>query len=104
MSSDSSSSPGSAAQFTVRNCLFARGDALWIERPTASLPTPLSPRSSTVVLVAATLATRSRIGCILLLVQRFRPSLIPSSRVERFPIPSVLLLQEIAVDVPSFCH
>src|SRR5687768_8386374 len=39
-----------------------------MERATTSLPTPLSPRRRTVVLVTATLATRSRIGCILLLV------------------------------------
>src|SRR5262245_32655135 len=35
---------------------------------TTSLPTPLSPRRSTVVLVPATLVTMSQTGCILLLV------------------------------------
>ena len=34
-------------------------------RATTSLPTPLSPRIRTVVLVTATFETRSRIGCIL---------------------------------------
>src|SRR5262249_13076609 len=76
----SSSSPGSAAQLTLRNCLPARGEALWIARARTSLPVPLSPRSSTVVFVLATFVTRSRIGCILLLVQRaIRGSLIGDS-------------------------
>src|SRR5262245_314056 len=38
-------------------------------RATTSFPTPLSPLSKTVVFVAATLDTRSRMGCILLLLQ-----------------------------------
>src|SRR5262249_32776103 len=55
--------------FTFRNCLPARGEALWIARAKTSLPVPLSPRRSTVVFVPATFVTRSRIGCIFMLVQ-----------------------------------
>ena len=53
-SSLSSSSVGSAAQFTLTSGLFRRGERWWIARDTSSLPTPLSPRISTVTSLSAT--------------------------------------------------
>ncbi len=59
-SSDSSSSVGSAAQFTLTNGLSRRGEARVNARATSSLPVPLSPRMSTVTSVSATRLIRSR--------------------------------------------
>ena len=46
-SSDSSSSPGSAAQLILMNTRPARAERAWISRATTSLPTPDSPVMST---------------------------------------------------------
>ena len=46
-SSDSSSSPGNAAQFTFTNGWLRRLERRWIIRATTSLPTPLSPQINT---------------------------------------------------------
>ena len=58
-SSDSISSSGIAAQLTCTNRWPARGLLRWIVRATSSLPTPLSPSSSTVALVGAARCTAS---------------------------------------------
>src|SRR2546425_2854334 len=76
-SSDSRSSPGSAAQLTFTNGLLARDEARWIACATTSLPTPLSPRRSTVAFAEATRETSSRISCIALLIQTSKSSIGP---------------------------
>ena len=53
-SSLSSSSAGSAAQFTFTNGRFFRVERWWMARETSSLPTPLSPRIRTVTSLSAT--------------------------------------------------
>ncbi len=58
-SSDSISSSGIAAQLTWTNRCPARGLLRWMVRATSSLPTPLSPSSSTVALVGAARLTAS---------------------------------------------
>src|SRR5690348_10769211 len=70
-------------------------------RARTSLPVPLSPRRSTVVLVPATFETRSRIGCILLLVQRaIRGSVISCSLLSGIGCTSQCCLHRIALHVP----
>src|SRR6184192_4312458 len=70
-SSDSSSSEGIAAQLTLTNGPSRRVEAAWIARATRSLPTPLSPRISTVASVSAMFSMRVRIA---------RMCRLPSSR------------------------
>ena len=60
----------SAAQLTVTSRRSRRGLDSWIARATSSLPVPVSPVISTLVLVAATIATRSII--------RRRPGELPT--------------------------
>ena len=60
-SSDSISSSGIAAQLTCTNRSRLRRLLRWIVRATSSLPTPLSPRSSTVALVGAARLIASQI-------------------------------------------
>ena len=52
-SSLSSSVSGRAAQLTATKGFFLRGERLWIARANSSLPVPLGPSISTVVLLAA---------------------------------------------------
>ncbi len=59
-SSDSSSVSGSEPQLSRTNGPLARGLCRWICSATTSLPTPVSPRMSTVVGAAATLRTSSK--------------------------------------------
>ncbi len=59
-SSLSSSSAGSAAQFTFTNGRSLRGERWWIARATSSLPTPLSPRISTVTSLSDTCSMTER--------------------------------------------
>jgi hypothetical protein len=59
-SSLSSSSEGSAAQFTFTNGWSRRPESWKIVRATSSLPVPLSPRTSTVMSVSATCSMISR--------------------------------------------
>jgi hypothetical protein len=59
-SSEAINVPGSAAQLTVISGPVARGDCLWIARAISSLPVPVSPRTSTVASVAATIWTLAR--------------------------------------------
>ncbi len=56
-SSLSTSSRGSAAQFTFTSGRSRRGLRSWIARATSSLPVPVSPSTSTVLSVAATSAS-----------------------------------------------
>ena len=64
-SSLSSSSEGSAAQFTLTKGLSERPESWWTLRATSSLPVPLSPRTSTVMSVSATCSMISRTSFIL---------------------------------------
>ena len=63
-SSLSSRSAGSAAQLTLTNGLVRRGDRRCSSRAITSLPTPLSPRSSTPTSLSATRSTIAITGCI----------------------------------------
>jgi len=64
-SSLSSSVSGMAAQLIGTNCpVRSRADAWWMARAISSLPVPVSPSSSTVVVVCATLLTSSKMECI----------------------------------------
>ena len=63
-SSLSSSSAGSAAQFTFTNGRSLRGERWWMARATSSLPTPLSPRISTVTSLSDTCSMTCAIVCI----------------------------------------
>ena len=58
-SSDSISSSGMAAQFTLTNDSPARALRRWISQAISSFPVPLSPTISTVALVGAARATDS---------------------------------------------
>src|ERR671914_222367 len=73
-SSDSRSSVGSAAQFTLTNGLSLRSDWACSARATSSLPVPLSPRIRTVTSVSETRSIRSRTSIIF--------SLLPKSIVD----------------------
>src|SRR6516164_3278899 len=53
-SSDSNSSAGTAAQFSVTNGPSRRGDFSWMARATSSLPVPVWPKMHTLVSLAAT--------------------------------------------------
>ena len=63
-SSLSSSVSGRAAQLTATNGLPRRGDASWMARATSSLPVPVSPKISTVLIVCATWLISSKTSCI----------------------------------------
>ncbi|OIQ63000.1 hypothetical protein GALL_554650 [mine drainage metagenome] len=63
-SSVSSSDSVSAAQLTRTKGASLRGDRLCTARAMTSLPVPLSPRSSTVVLVGATWCTSEKTSCM----------------------------------------
>ena len=56
-SSLSTSEGGSAAQLSLTSGRARRGLRLWIAWATSSLPTPVSPCSSTVLVVGATCST-----------------------------------------------
>ena len=75
-SSLSSSSAGSAAQFTFTNGRLRRVDRWWMARETSSLPTPLSPRISTVTSLSATCSMTVRDAAHLLAVAPDRPVLV----------------------------
>ena len=53
-----------AVQLIFTNGYRGRGELWWIARAIMSLPTPLSPHSSTVHRVGATRPTAARISCI----------------------------------------
>ena len=57
-SSDSSSVSGMAAQFTLMSGMRRSALRSWIARATSSLPVPVSPVMSTVLLVSATRSAR----------------------------------------------
>ncbi len=57
---------GRAAQFTLMNGLPARALPWWTAKATSSLPTPLSPRTSTVASLGATWPIKSNTTCIAL--------------------------------------
>ena len=59
-SSLSSRVSGRAAQLTGMNARSRRGEFSWMVRAASSLPTPLSPSSSTVALDGATRPIRSK--------------------------------------------
>ena len=59
-SSDSIRLAGIAAQLSARKGKSRRGELKWIARATSSLPTPLSPKMSTVARSGATRRIRSR--------------------------------------------
>ncbi len=63
-SSLSSKFSGSAAQFTAIIGPVRTGDEPWMARATCSLPVPVSPSISTVVVVWATLEISSKAWCI----------------------------------------
>jgi len=66
-SSLSSNVSGSAPTFTAMNGLLRRGLSLWIARATSSLPVPLSPSISTVLVTGASCSTftsTSRTGAL----------------------------------------
>ena len=68
-SSDSSSDSGIAAQLTLMSGMSRCGLRLWIARAISSLPVPVSPVISTVLLVSATRSARRMMSCI----ARLRP-------------------------------
>ena len=75
-SSLSSSSAGSAAQFTLTNGRLRRVERWWMARETSSLPTPLSPRMSTVTSLSETCSMTVRDAAHLLAVAPDRPILV----------------------------
>ena len=62
-SSDSSRFSCSAAQFTLTKLRDVRSELWWIAPAISSLPVPVSPRISTVVLLFATFLTMSSTLC-----------------------------------------
>ena len=70
-SSDSSSVSGIAAQFTLMSGMSRCAERWWMRRATISLPVPVSPVTSTVLLVSATSPQRCSTSCI----ARLRPTM-----------------------------
>ena len=60
-----------AAQFTLMSGIARCALRAWIARATSSLPVPVSPVRSTVLLVSATSSARSITSCI----ARLRPTM-----------------------------
>ena len=77
-SSLSRSSAGSAAQFTLTNGRSLRDDRWWMARATSSLPTPLSPRISTVTSLSDTcsITVRDRLHLGAVAPEQERPVLV----------------------------